>query len=727
MDMQKTTITKRIFSIHYLSIIIGFLFITDMSVILDIPILRQVSVFLCLTILPGFLIVHTLHLIKSDFFIKFLFSVGLSIAILTFSGLLLNSVLPFTGIVTPISITPLIITVNAIILLLCILCYRFNREPIFIGINVKAALSQPILLLSLLPLMTYLGAYLIRYHNNNSLLLSMIILVAIIVSLIASDKVIPKRLYPLAIYMISTALLFQFPLVTLNLTGTDILVEYYFQHLAEVNSYWAPNIASMTNSMPIITIWPTIYSILMNVDGTWLFKIAFCFLFSLLPLGLYYTYSSQIGEKRAFLATFLYMSFSYFLIGRTNLAKELTAELFIVLILTSIFSMGIDKYKQKALMIVFGTMVVISHYSTSYLFMFFIVFVYALLFFAQKNSERTITGVWVVLFVITALSWYMYIANSVTFIESINILDHIATSIKTELLVPEARSDSALTVLGFHSGISQTIGHRIYTWLFRVIQFLLVIGIIRLIWDFIRSRQEMKIKPEFFAFTFTGLVLLALCLILPSFNATFNIDRTYGFALIFIVPLSIFGIETLFTGISKIFKCNLTEKKVLCIFTLLILVPNLLFNTGFLYEVTGDDPAYSIVLSKKSMENCNDIRCKLNYYGYILSDEDVGGIRWLSSCIADKKKVYVGRWYQYPVMAYGMIPLGRLPLLKDNKLIIEDSYIYLGSGNVRGNIWVPGTWGERTRDVFEFEELIPLLKKGNKIYSNGGSEIYQYG
>lgn len=728
--MKGINITRRFSVTYYLLTIIGFLFITDLSVFLDILILRQVSVFLCLTILPGFLLVRLLHLSKLNFVTKYLFSIGLSIAVITFGGLLINLILPHIGMLKPLSLTPLLITVNALILILCGLCYKFDREPIFININIGEALPPPALLLLLLPLMTFLGAYLVRGYNNNTILLLMLALVAFIIALIAFDKFIPQRLYPLAIYMISMALLLQLPLVVRNLAGADILAEYYSQQLAQISSYWNPTAtAGISNTMPIGTIWPTIYSSIMNINGTWLFKIGFPLMFSLVPLGLYCIYSSQIGKKRAFLAISFYMSFAYFFMGRLGLAKEQMGQLFVVLILVSVFTVGIRRGNHKALlMIIFGTMLIISHYATAYIFMFLIIFVYALLFFIPRDNEKLITGTWICLFLIMGLSWYMYIANAVTFTSGVTLLDRIATSIKTEMFLFEARAGSALTLIGYQPLVVQTIGHQVYAWLFRVIQFLFIVGGIRLIWDLVSRRKQLEVRAELFAFVFAGLALLVLCLMLPGMNRSFNMARTYALALLFIVPMGIFGIETLFKGLSKILRFNLSEKTVLLVFTLLILIPNLLFCSGFIYEVTGDFPGFNITLGKKSMENSDDVQLKSNYYFRILSDADISGMRWLSS-VMDKEKVYADAEYLHPVMGYGMIPPvgARLFVLRDSNMVIEDSYVYLGSGNIKGNMWTPATWTERgAAGILEFKELEPLLRNGNKIYSNGSSEIYRF-
>ena len=92
------------------------------------------------------------------------------------------------------------------------------------------------------------------------------------------------------------------------------------------------------------------------------------FLFSLIPLGLYKIFKTQTDDSKiAFLAVFLFMSFNTFYIELLSLTREMTAELFMVLLLLLIFD---RKYKinRIAIMLLFSMSLVVSHYSLTYFF-----------------------------------------------------------------------------------------------------------------------------------------------------------------------------------------------------------------------------------------------------------------------------------------------------------------------------------------------------------------------
>lgn len=119
--------------------ILVFLIATDLAILLNIPFIRQILGLLFLTILPGLLILQILKLNKQSTIETILYSVGLSIAFLMFIGLFINTLYPLLGISKPISISPLMITINIAILILCALSCKINKECLnLISVKIKA-------------------------------------------------------------------------------------------------------------------------------------------------------------------------------------------------------------------------------------------------------------------------------------------------------------------------------------------------------------------------------------------------------------------------------------------------------------------------------------------------------------------------------------------------------------------------------------------------------------
>ena len=158
---------------------------------------------------------------------------------------------------------------------------------------------------------------------------------------------------------------------------------------------------------------------------------------------------------------------------------------------------------------------------------------------------------------------------------------------------------------------------------------------------------------------------------------------------------------------------------------LLVLLPYFLFNIGFIYEVTSDFPS-SVSLSLERMKNSDDERVTINLGANYTRTIDVFGAAWLSQMVTDKSKIYADETSgSYILPSYAAVfPVHNL----GTDEIEEHSYIYLNYVNVvRGiiKVWnpriIPYTEAISIHRTTEFADILR-----NKIYTNGGSEIYYY-
>ena len=123
---------------------------------IQIPLLRQIIGFIYLSFIPGILLVRILKIHKISGIEVLSISVGLSLTTLMFTGLIINTIFPPLGILRPISIIPLISSLSAIVLFLCMLCYKIDNAFDDPGsYDIKNALSLPVLFLCIIPFMAY--------------------------------------------------------------------------------------------------------------------------------------------------------------------------------------------------------------------------------------------------------------------------------------------------------------------------------------------------------------------------------------------------------------------------------------------------------------------------------------------------------------------------------------------------------------------------------------------
>ena len=133
-----------------------------------IPILRQLFCLIYIIFIPGLIFVFALK-IKNSVTEVFLYSVGLSISFLMFSGFMINLVFPFFGL-RPITIESLVAVFSILIMLLLFVLHdRLHNLPSFeIQWNVEYVVVYFLLLLILL--LSIFGAYLMNFYDINSLL-----------------------------------------------------------------------------------------------------------------------------------------------------------------------------------------------------------------------------------------------------------------------------------------------------------------------------------------------------------------------------------------------------------------------------------------------------------------------------------------------------------------------------------------------------------------------------
>jgi uncharacterized membrane protein len=422
------------------------------------------------------------------------------------------------------------------------------------------------------------------------------------------------------------------------------------------------------------------------------------------------------------------------------LARQQIAELFLVLLILLMIDEDMDRMKRSFLFIVFGISLAVSHYGLSYIYMFCLISAWIILVLGEnpamqklmvdfrskfgineeelaanpkslKMGDRAISSTFVILFITFTLVWYMYVSGSSAFNSIVYIGDHMASSIFTELLNPEAAQ-------GLNIILTKTISplHSVAKYLHLTAQFFIGVGLITLL----LKRKEMKIEKEYEAFS---LINLAVCfggIALPYFASELNTSRLYQITLIFLAPFCVIGGITVFNVLTGVVRASWPSQhvesslQVLSVFFVIFL----LFNSGWVYEVAEDHPA-SISLSQESIKEYGDAKAKNSFYGVCLQEQEVFGTKWLSKNQDNHIPIYAD--YFSSLTSYGMISPKHKHLLLNTTKINDSAYIFLRYGNVVYNISEQHTTFLTT---YNTTEISHLFEKRSFIYSNRGSKIY---
>jgi uncharacterized membrane protein len=744
--MKRIDITlKIVFAIQ-----IAILSITGLDTIgLQIAILRQIIGFVYLTFIPGILLLKIFELDKLHPIERLLYTVGLSIAFVTVTGVLVNEFYPLIGVSKPISTAPLLVTLSVLVVVLCVISHKRCKTPLqSICTRPTKKVLASMLFLCLIPLLSILGTFFVVCHQSNLLLLSSFIMIALAVFLIALSRFVPKKLYPLAIVAIALALFYQYTLISPYLTGSDINLEYYFSNLVMKNSLWNPTISALYNgAVSVVMLTPT-YSIVLGMDAAWVFKIIYPLIFSLVPLGFYRIYREQTNEKVAFLSVFFFMSFFPFFTELMALERQQIAELFLVLLILLMIDKNMGSIKRMVLCTSFAALLAISHYGLSYIFMLFFLIAPWILLLLIRNStlrrlfqnirgalhinkgtnaqsptpyrSRILTVSFIIFYACFALSWYLYVSSSTAIAAFANVGKHIISGISTGFFNPASRGTFVLQALGS--------GPQVESWqreTSRAIQYVtevfIVVGILKLI----LKPEKLKLNLEYYAITLCSTGLLLASIILPYFASSLNMTRIYQIALLFLSPICIIGGMTIFNEAMKLFRTHrirrLRVPSGAAVFLLsLVLIAYFLFSTGFIEEVTAGVP-FSISLNPERMET--SISSEKMYFNSLYTFEsEVFSARWLAGERSHTSLIYADADARSNVLAsYGMIAPENSAVLSNNtKDYYGDTYVYLKRLNV-----VDGLISTGGNSYFNTSETSSVLDSMNRIYSNGESDIYR--
>ncbi len=690
------------------------LFITDLIIILNIPYLRWFIPFLFFTLVPGMLILQIFKLNKIEFIKKLVLWVGLSVSFIIFAGLLLNSLYPL--ILYPLSLSSVLVTFNLFIIVMVIVAYQRNKndfkiDDLLFKLNLKDKLNAPLIFPLLLPFMAIIGTYLMNTGGNNTLLLMMLFLIPTYITLLIYwGNRVSYATYPVAILMISMSMLFMNQLSSNHLMGRDIHKEFFLFQLTLNGYHWdVTEFFDTFNACLSVTILPTIYEVLTNINPEYIFKVFITLIGSLVPLGGFIIFKKYLDPKYAFLAALLLIFTSFFAFSSMAIVRQMIAMLFFFLAIFVLLDDDIKGRVKQGLSLILIISIVVTHYSTAYLSLIFILPILFLpfiksVFFSIKNRkmELDFTNIWLIILIfICLLIWYNFIAyiqinTASSVISSISRLTSGGTG---GIVLAENTTDSmVLNIFGI--GI-KSIPNRISAYVHDAVFISIGLGFIAVLWKYKYYRK--KIESAYYLGIFISFALLVSFIFIPYISLNYGAERVLFQSLVFIAPLSIIAAQEI-SGKVKLPKLDV-------VIILVLLISLFACNTFLQYHFMGiqQSPYYE-----------NDGTVRNEYYIY---DQEIISAKWLSDNSISNLTVYSDA-YSITRLIYGN-QINKL--IFDNNLFyynrsFDVGYIYLRSANVNKGIVYPTV--NNPGAILSLDAYKNLFIGRSIIYSNGRSQIW---
>lgn len=681
------------------------------SFFFNISVVRQVIGFLYLAFIPGFIIVKLLKQNNLGLAETILFSMGLSLAFVMLAGFIVNELGLLVGIKDPLSPSLLVLVFSGFVLLGTLTCYfRGSRDLQLIGFTKGMVIK--LFVLCLLPVLSVAGAYFANVTGNTSILiLALLAIAALFVVTVFSKRLITPKLYLIIIFIIAITLLFHSSLISNYVQGADIKIEYYISTLTQDAGFWNSTISFTDQSlasyysMLSVTIIPTIYSNILNMDITWVFKIIYPLIFALVPLALFLVWRGKFGVSVAFLSAFLFMSQSTFYFEMIYLARQMIAEVFFVLLFLVLLSKSLSSRNVKILFVIFGFSLIGSHYSIALIFAFFISLMW-LLMYLTKKPNRNLSLSLVVLFLVLMFSWFIITASSATILRIAGTEKAIISSF-SDFMNPAYRSGDLVGVgIGAATHISPlyTVNRAIAY----VTEFFIVIGFIVLFFQ----RKKKDFDFEYFIPSLASMLILVMCIALPFFASSFGIYRFYHLILFFLAPLFAIGSIGLFRFAAKLLGVAAKKKTEICSLILMTLVIGsyFLFQTNLVYEVAGVE-SWSLPLSRYRLDD------RLYSDFWYVTGPQVSGAEWLSQNTQKSNLVvYADTSASLNLAAYGSIYAGNIYLTNPTTSLQHGQFMYLTELNT--------VYGELEYNSKVYNASNTLASQPlSIIYNNGFCEI----
>ena len=727
---------------HFFSLIaliyfpyLGLLFLKFLGQ--NVQVLTTIVGLIFIISIPGMLILRILKLRNLNLIDTLLFCIGTSITLWMILGCIINFTLEFLGYQHPISEITLILGITILILLLSIGSYLVTRkenfaniEPDPINYSFSPRKTAPFLLLFI----AIIGTSLVNFFNNYFILVSLFFVISAICIYLGykSDRSININYY-LLIYLISLSLLWYSSLITSYIWGWDNILEYYLSNQVLQNQFWNYTIANNVNGMLSIVILAPIFSLFCDMSLVWVYKIIYPLFFALLPVIVYRIVEIQTDKKIALFSAFFLMFEGSFYNCLFTLARQEIAEIFFALfLLVLVLHTKTNKFQKGVILFIFGFSITISHYGTTYLVLLILFFAFAIMIilnfvlFKQyysllsnkfkilddlKNrfysniciTDRNLSVLIIILFSLLAYTWYTYFASSEAFFSILQIFNKIGANFVTDFA--STQNTEGLSQITRSMG-KFNILHILNAIILYSNQILIIIGIFAII--FIRS--NFKINKEYYTIILAMVGLLIGTIVVPFFASALMLFRIYHLTLIVLSSCFIIGFIALFRVIAIFRQYNIINFLIKNMFLIIsiYLVFFLLFQSGILFQYI-EGSSGSIILDT-------------GVDGPKFNPQEVSGATWFYN-YNSTLPIYadVVRWQV--LASFNWNPQD-VELIKDSSGQIQNpSYIFIGTKNIIQNKLYVGI-SPTMPNPNNFINLKYLVNDKNKIFVNGGSEIY---
>ncbi len=336
----------------------------------DVPVLRPVLALVLLVAIPVWASFH-LCPVRDRAAVRLMYAAGLTLLGLVLGGLVVNTALPAVGADRPLQ--PAVLGATALLVDLALVLGvrgRVADATVRPGEVVQRLLGArwrlPVALGTAAVVLAVAGAVRLNNGAGGSVAVAALALVVVTVLVLLGRRSSTTGEDLAGLGLAASALLLATSLRGWTITGHDIQSEFLAFRLTDEAQRWDPAVwENAYNACLSITILPTVLSQATGLSGLVVFKVLLQLAFALVPPMTYLLARRFLDRRAAVASAAVLVAFPTFYTDMPYLVRQEVAFLFVALMLLA--ATASDERGRRVLLVgAFGTGVVVSHYSTTY-------------------------------------------------------------------------------------------------------------------------------------------------------------------------------------------------------------------------------------------------------------------------------------------------------------------------------------------------------------------------
>ena len=413
-----------------------------------------------------------------------------------------------------------------------------------------------------------------------------IVCVCVVSVLIALNK-INEKYVPVYVFGLALSLLYQTSMLGDWIVGVDIHNELNVARYS-IEHGWDVHWANGNNSSLVLGGLAPVLAKYLGFSPVWQFKALYPAMYACTPVLLYYVYKKMLGSTRAYFAVLFIIIMPMFSVEMVSMIKSLAAQTFLALaIWILVCSDAQEKYKIAGIVVALGC-AIMCHYAIGLMTTIYFVGAFATLLLTQvlrkRLGQRTMSlrgfGIVTLAVVVLCFGYYSWFGGGFmfnTFVATGQSIAHTSTAMVLGAPAPQGYLDRTKPVNASQPNDTQTENAQIsdtqapdvqtpkqpiylvyqeplvrtalgldfdtaslYGKVFRILQYATELLMFAGLFCLLRKKEVVR---EYKSLVIAGFGVLACCLFVPFFSTTVSVTRFYMFALMFVAPTLVLGIE----------------------------------------------------------------------------------------------------------------------------------------------------------------------------------------